>query len=260
MITASAQNRHDNNAHAIAELKLPGCEGSWFSPECRHLRYTDWTIVLPVVKDMLHRMTMDSIWQLLKNGSLTSRLHDPAFADSLNTWLAVLGNAGFVTFMCGGVAKRLHDPAFADSLNTWLAVLGNAGFVTFMCGGVAKRLHDPAFTDSLNTWLAVLGNAGFVTFMCNAIAELKLPGCEGSWFSPECRHLRYTDWTIVLPVVKDMLHRMTMDSIWQLLKNGSLTSHHSYRVCMLGVLQLDRGRHAENCGRISRPCCAVKVP
>ena len=111
-VSASAQNRHDNNAHAIAELKLPGCEGSWFSPEFRHLRYIDWTIVLPVVQDMLRRMTMDSIWQLLKNGSLTSRLHDPAFTDSLNTWLGVLGNDGFVTFMCNGVAARLHDPAF----------------------------------------------------------------------------------------------------------------------------------------------------
>ncbi len=73
-----------NNAHAIAEQKLPRCKGSWFSLEFRHLRYINWTIVLPVVQDMLRRMMMDSVWQLLKHGSLTSRLHDPAFTDSLH--------------------------------------------------------------------------------------------------------------------------------------------------------------------------------
>ncbi len=43
-------------------------------------------------------------------------------------------------------AARLQDPAFTDSLNTRLSVLGNAGFVTFMCAmgrraSAGSRLH-----------------------------------------------------------------------------------------------------------------------
>jgi hypothetical protein len=65
-LSLTERQRHESNAQAIDELKLPGCEGSWFSPEFRHLRYINWTVVLPVVRDMLRRMTMESIWQLLQ--------------------------------------------------------------------------------------------------------------------------------------------------------------------------------------------------
>jgi hypothetical protein len=114
-------------------------------------------------------------WQQIqrrKSGSRESRraFWRGAFTDSLNTWLGVLGNAGFVTFMCNGVAARLHDPAFADSLNTWLGVLGPKKFASFVRGSCACRLTIPAFTDSLSRWLRLLGPDKFVAIISRGLA------------------------------------------------------------------------------------------
>ena len=72
--------------------------------------------------------------------------------------------------MCGGVAARLHDPAFTDSLNTWLGVLGTKKFASFVKGSCACRLTIPAFTDSLDRWLRLLGPDKFVAIISRGLA------------------------------------------------------------------------------------------
>ena len=104
-VDASMRTQHDANARVIRELNLPGCSGSRFAPDL--MRLVHWEAALPMCLDMARRIGIEQVWRLLKYGGLASRLQDPAFTDSLNTWLAVLGPAGFVTFMCGGVAARL---------------------------------------------------------------------------------------------------------------------------------------------------------
>jgi hypothetical protein len=55
-----------------------------------------------------------------------------------------LGDDLFLRFMPNTAAVHLSDPAFTDSLQAWLAVLGSAGFVTFICLRVYAFMHKCA--------------------------------------------------------------------------------------------------------------------
>ncbi len=51
-VSETVAQRQKDNAAANSRLQLPGCVDSWFADDYRHLRYTAWDVVLPIVWDM----------------------------------------------------------------------------------------------------------------------------------------------------------------------------------------------------------------
>jgi len=106
-VSETVAQRQKHNAAAISRLQLPDCVDSWFSEDYRHLRYTNWIVVMPVIDRMLASMARDLVLRLLKINGVAARLEHPALVESLENWLKVLGKDPFVTFICNGVAARL---------------------------------------------------------------------------------------------------------------------------------------------------------
>ena len=46
---------------------------AWFADDYRHLRYTNWLVVMPVVDSMILGMTRDLVWRLLKINGVCGR-------------------------------------------------------------------------------------------------------------------------------------------------------------------------------------------
>jgi len=169
IVDESVRTQHRANARAIEALDLPGCVGSWFSDDLRHLRLVDWELALPKCLALQQRLDPAQFVAVLKN-SPAFRLSEPPFHAAMISWLDALGPARFATFVCDGVAARLADPAFTVALNRWLDALGPGKFATFVCNSVAARLVDPAFTVALNRWLDALGTDRFAGLLRNNVA------------------------------------------------------------------------------------------
>ena len=78
LLDENVRLRQQCNAEAISELQLPDCKGSWFSEKYRHLRYSDWTRVMPVYMEMMRTMSIALFHQYIRthNREACSRHRD----------------------------------------------------------------------------------------------------------------------------------------------------------------------------------------
>ena len=82
------RQRHTNNARAIAELDLPDCKESWFSPSYRHLRHCDWGAVLPFFKKMGTDFGPEKLHKYMQNSSLCNGvITNKEGADIVSKWM-----------------------------------------------------------------------------------------------------------------------------------------------------------------------------
>ena len=130
IVDESVRTQHRANARAIEALDLPGCVGSWFSDDLRHLRLVDWDLVLEQCLALQRRLDPAQFVAVLKK-SPAFRLSEPPFHAAMISWLDPLGLARFTTFVCDSVAVSqllvlsLVDPAFTVALNNWLDAISS---------------------------------------------------------------------------------------------------------------------------------------
>ena len=90
LLDENVRLRQQRNAEAISELQLSDCEGSWFSEKYRHLRYSDWTRVMPVYMAMMRTMPIALFHQYIAMGGLCMVAGKDGGAEKVSHWMTTL--------------------------------------------------------------------------------------------------------------------------------------------------------------------------
>jgi hypothetical protein len=100
--------------------QLPDCKGSWFSEKYRHLRYSDWTRVMPVYMAM---MSIALFHQYIAIQGMCMVAGKVGGAEKVSHWMTTLQGDAAMVMRNGSFWALVGKDGGAEKVSHWMTTL-----------------------------------------------------------------------------------------------------------------------------------------